>query len=133
MPKLTRLILRLRPAYSAPRTPHALRGPMGDAAARLPNLSKRPSESVRATGTDGRTAENTTKKSAPEGAPKSIHSQAIRCDTVRDDKPKMPLCDTEENAMKIGVKSRTDVQEKELRVLGLEPRTYGLKGRCSTN
>ncbi len=26
-----------------------------------------------------------------------------------------------------------DADNKKMRVLGLEPRTYGLKGRCSTN
>ncbi len=112
---------------------HTLQGSLGGAAARLPDLSCSPDESMRATGTDHARADEARNESAPKSAPNRARSGANRCDSVRDTKRKMPPHDIEDNTTKIVVKTRIDMQQEELRALGLEPRTYGLKGRCSTN
>ncbi len=105
-----------------------LRGSLAGAAARLPDLKGAGLAAVKATGTDNIAATQTTPRTTPNGVPK----RASACKTVHS-KGAIKRCGTSARKhYKTSAIQRTEVPQNELRVLGLEPRTHGLKGRCST-
>ncbi len=104
------------------RYTHAAWESMADALDRLPSITPVERETQRATGTDGQ--KSVAFCVAREGAFESVsvHSDAMK----PADKP------TPKNA-KNPEKTAFSQGNSEVRLLGLEPRTYGLKVRCSTD
>ncbi len=113
-----------------------LRGSLGDAAARLPDLGRSIHQSGRATGTGDRRADAAARQTTPITTPNAAHAAASACASVQSSANESRTSQTDRDPARMVGNRHRDVQkhaDNSLRVLGLEPRAYGLKGRCSTN
>ena len=131
------------------RYTHTNRGQLVDALSALPDLTPEPCEKevALATGTDNRIIESSARNSMPSALPSALpfHMPEPGSSIAPATAPNCTLSSQPsknrraEKTGKTGVsctpshspasESATDLS---LRALGLEPKTYGLKGRCST-
>ena len=107
---------------------HTLHGQLAEAINQLPDLNQKPKNQQKATGTDHVSKDAIGGEILSPNIDKnhSIHSNLLQNHAKRqigNETEKKPI--TGEN--------RCLSAQDEMKVLGLEPKTYALKGRCSTN
>jgi len=119
------------------RYSHVLHGQEADALAKLPDLgADQKIQTAKATGTDGKTATETGQKQSCQKRAKTSGKLCDSVDFLGQIGDKAEAEGGEKNRPLGGQKrvfSAPKRDRNEMRALGLEPRTHGLKGRCSTN
>ena len=119
---------------------HTLTGQQARAIAALPDLSGPSQEAQRKTGTDGENPAGSWQNQAPHDTQNDYAKSLARpCAQARICADGYGQSDRNAEKDKVafsGEKPQFPTEKRDskgLRVLGLEPRTHGLKGRCSTN
>ena len=107
------------------RYTHTTQGEQSEALERLPDLSSPVGRQAKATGTDGKDLAPSLARKGTEQL-NSVQRGAVKGHvSAGGGKGQNPLKNED--------KPHETRGENEVRLLGLEPRTYGLKVRCSTN
>jgi len=115
------------------RNTHTTQGEQSDALAALPNLSAPQRQGEIATGTAGRELPiggcvHVADRVARKGA---VWGNSVQADAVEPAKGELTAGN--KKARENPGQRENPEGEKQVRLLGLEPKTYGLKVRCSTN